>query len=155
MIRALITQLAVISAVCTCVLIICPESAVKKYVKLACSLCVLSLIISFLPFKTDIYQAEGVSVSVTDMTDEAKRMIKEQTASRICGAVYELAYGKYGIEKDGISVSVSYTEREDGVTELTKAEIELNGIKYAVFTVPLKNSVSDLIGIPCEVVVNE
>ena len=45
--------------------------------------------------------------------------------------------------------------REDGVTELTGAHIELNGIKYAVFTVPLKNSVSELLGIPVEAVVNE
>lgn len=154
MIRSLLSQLAVLSALCTCVLIICPESSVKKYVKLACSLCALSLIISFLPFSPDISLA-GEDVSVTDLTDEAKRMIKEQTAERICGAVYELAYGKYGINKDGISVSVSYAEREDGVTELTGARVELNGIKYAVFTVPLKNSVSELLGIPVEVVVNE
>ena len=154
MIRSLLSQLAVLSAICTCVLIICPETAVKKYVKLACSLCALSLILSFLPFSPDILLS-GEDVSVTDLTDEARRMIKEQTASRICGAVYDLAYDKYGINNDGISVSVSYAERGDGVTVLTGARIELNGIKYAVFTVPLKNSVSELLGIPCEAVVNE
>ena len=155
MIRSLLSQLAVLSALCTCVLIICPETAVKKYVKLACVLSVLSLIISFLPFSPDISFDEDTSVSVSDMTNEVSRMIKEQTASRICGAVYDLAYDKYGIDKDGISVSVSYAERDDGVTELTAARIDMAGIKYSVFTVPLKNSVSDLLGIPCEVVVNE
>lgn len=155
MIRDLLTQLAVLSAVCTCVLIICPGSTVKRYVKLSCSLCVLSLIISFIPFNTDISLSNNTAVSVTDLTEEARNMIKEQTASHVCDAVYELAYDKYGIDKGGIFVSVSYSERGDGVTEFTKAEIELSGIKYAVLTVPLKNSVSDLLGIPCEVVVNE
>ena len=155
MIRGLLSQLAALAAICTCVLIICPETALKKYVKLACSLCALSLIISFLPFDVSTPELDGVSVSVTDLTDDARRMITEQTAKRVSDAVYELAYTKYGIEKDGISVNVKYGEREDGAVELTKADIELYGIKYAVFTVPLKNSVAELLGIPCEVVMNE
>ncbi len=155
MIRSLLSQLAVLAAICSCVLIICPETALKKYVKLACSLCALSLILSFLPFHINDLESENVSVSVADLTEDAKRMITEQTAKRVCDAVYELAYTKYGMEKDGISVNVSYGEREDGVTELKKADIELYGIKYAVFTVPLKNSVSELLNIPCEVVIKE
>ena len=155
MIRSLLSQLAVLAAICTCVLIICPETAVKKYVKLACLLCVLSLIVSFLPLDVNAPEFDGVSVSVTDLTEDAKRMIKEQTVKRISDAVYELAYTKYGIDNGGISVDVSYGEREDGVTELKTVSIELSGIKYAVFTVPLKNSVSELLGIPCEVMINE
>lgn len=155
MIRELLSQLAVLAAICACVLFICPDTAVKKYVKLACSLCVLSLIISFLPFHTEVGLPGAENVSVTDLTDDAKRMIKEQTAKRLCGAVYEMAYVKYGVEKDGVTVTVGYGDREDGETELTNAVVEINDIKYAVFSVPLKNSVSELLGIPCEVVVNE
>lgn len=155
MIRELISQLAVLSAVCTCVLIICPDTAFKKYVRLACSLCVLSIIISFLPFDMTSYDTADISVPVTDLTDEAERLITEQTAKRISEAIYELAYTKYGIERDGISADVSYGKRQDGETELTGAKIQLNGIRYAVYTVPLKNSVSELLGIPCEVIINE
>ena len=153
--RNLLAQLAALGVICSCVLIICPESAVKKYVKLACALCALSLIISFMPFSADVSLPDGVSVSVSDMTNEAENMIKEQTAARICDAIYELAYTKYGITKEYITASVSYGEREDGVTELEKARIELTDLKNSVYTVPLKNSVSDLLGIPCEVVMNE
>ena len=153
--RNLLAQLAALGVICSCVLIICPESAVKKYVRLACALCALSLIISYLPFGSDVSLPDGAGVSVSDITAEAEKMIKEQTAARICDAIYELAYTKYGIKRECITASVSYAEREDGVTELKKARIDLTDLKNSVYTVPLKNSVSDLLGIPCEVMMNE
>ena len=155
MIRSLISQLAVLSAVCASVLVICPDTAVKKYVKLACSLCVLSLLISFLPFDFGVPEIGIVSVSVTDLSNDAKRMIAEQTAARVSEAVRELAYDKYGIDGNDIKINISYKERDDGVAELTKAKIELYGLEYSLFTVELKNSVKELLGIPCEVVIIE
>ena len=72
MIRSLFTQLAVLSAVCTAVLILCPGDEIKKYVRFACTLCALSVIISFIPFAKEInLDGQTESVSVTDMPEKA------------------------------------------------------------------------------------
>ena len=83
MIRTVLSQLAVLSAVCTAVLIVCPDGSLKKYVRFSCSLCALSLLISALPVGTRLPELGTQSVSVADMTDQARLMIADQTAERL------------------------------------------------------------------------
>lgn len=154
MISRLLSQLAVLSAICTAVLMICPGDAIKKYVRFACSLCVLSVILSFLPFDTSVPQIDSAEVQITDMTDKAAELTVKLTVSSLENAVADLAYQKHNVPKDDIKVSVSYDN--DGKTiRLTGVKTELKGLKYAVYTVSLKNDVSELLGVPCEVVIEE
>ena len=154
MIRNLLSQLAVLSAVCTATLIICPGDAVKKYVRFACSLCVLSVVLSFIPFSSDIPQIDGDQVQITDMTDKAAEMTVKYTVKNLENAVTELANEKHGIKAEDINVSVAY-DNDGGYVRLTGVNVQLDGLKYAVYTVSLKNEVSELIGVPCEVVIAE
>lgn len=154
MIRQLLSQLAVLSAVCTATLIICPGDAMKKYVRFACSLCVLSVVLSFIPFNSDIPQIDGGQVKITDMTDKAAEMTVKYTVNNLENAVVDLAYEKHGIKAEDINVSVSY-DNDGGYVRLTGVKIRLDGLKYAVYTVSLKNEVSELLGVPCEVVIAE
>lgn len=154
MIRQLLSQLSVLSAVCTATLIICPGDAMKKYVRFACSLCVLSVILSFIPFNSDIPHIDGNQVQITDMTDKAAEMTVKYTVNNLENAVVDLAYEKHGIKSEDINVSVSY-DNDGGYVRLTGVKIRLDGLKYAVYTVNLKNEVSELLGVPCEVVIAE
>ena len=154
MIRSLFSELAVLSAVCTAVLLICPGAEIKKYVRFAYALCALSVIISFLPFVKEMnFTEQTESISVTDMTDKAADLIAKETVSRLENAVFDLASQRHGIEKGDMSVKINYDGGENRTVSLESVKIELNGLKYAVYTVSLKNEVRELLGIPCEVVI--
>ena len=155
MIRQLLSQLAVLSAVCTVTLIICPGAELKKYVRFACVLCALSVIISFLPFSGKPPDTEAEAVSVTDMTEEAAKLIAEQTVSHLEQAVVDLAKEKHGIDKEDINVKITYSSEDGQTMRLKTVTAELKGLKYAVYTVSLKNEVKELLSLPCEVVISE
>ncbi len=149
MIRTVLSQLAVLSAVCTAVLIVCPDGSLKKYVRFSCSLCALSLLISALPVGTRLPELGTQSVSVADMTDQARLMIADQTAERLKEAVISLCETKYGVTPEEVNIDIS--DNENGSLELKGVRIRLGGLKYAVLTVPVKNSVNELLCAPCEV----
>ena len=155
MIRELCKQLAALSAVCTSVLIVSPETEIKKYVRLACSLCAVSLIISFLPFTAGSLSPDGISVSIPDLTDEAKEMVVRQTASDISAAVCDLAHEKYGIGYEDVKAGLEYTQSGDGTVRIQKVRITLYGIEHSIHTSALKASVKDMLAADCEITVEE
>lgn len=155
MIRQLFSQLAALAAVCTVTLMICPETEMKKYVRFACVLCAVSVVVSFLPFSKDLPVLDKSTADVADMTDKAAEMIVKETVSRLEDAVTELAYRRHGIDKDDITAVISYRRGDGGITELDGVNVTLKGLKYAVYTVSLKNEVKELFDIPCEVVISE
>ena len=88
------------------------------------------------------------------MTDEVRKMIAEQTVSRMCGAAREYVSDRFGIPEENIEAQIPTENGEDGI-KITAVKISLYGIRYAYRTVDIKKAVSELFGVGCEVSVIE
>ena len=149
MIRRLLSGLAVMSALCSCVLAVCPGDGIKKYLRFCCCLCALSFIVSFLPLQTGIPDVMHEAPQVADLTADAMKLVKDETAARIRAAVAELAYERYGVAEDDIKVEIEC--EGDAEVRINAVRIELYGLKYAFVVTELKNRVAGLLGVGCEV----
>lgn len=154
--KDLLITLAALSAICTCALIASPEGSFKKYIKLCCTLCVLAVIASLLPGAADLPEAAEIPrAAVEDLSDDAKNIVIEETKKRLCLAVKDAAYEKYGIDGDDISVDMALDLSDLQKIRITKITVQIFGLENAVKVTGLKNYVSDSFGCSCEVTFSE
>lgn len=149
--RELISSLAVLAVVCTAVLAVCPEGELKKYIKLCCSLCAVSVFVSSLPGAVMISGFGADEYKVEDLSDQAVRMVIDRTLSNVEEAVYEAAEGKYGIKRSDLTVVASADASDLTNVKLDGIKCELYGLQNSVYVNSLENYIADRFGCYCEV----
>ena len=143
--------LAALAVVCTAVLAVSPEGELKKYVKLCCALCAVSVFVSLLPLSPSSYGTGFEAYEVEDLSGEAVRLTVERTLSNVEEAVYSAAEQKYGIKKDGLTVKAEADMSDIQNVKLTVIKCEVRGLQYAIYMKSLQNYISDSFGCVCEV----
>ena len=149
--RELVSTLAALAAVCTAVLAVCPEGELKKYIKLCCSLCAVSVFVSFLPGAVSISGVAVEGYTVEDISDDAVQMVIDRTLYNVEQAVADAANARYGIRREDISVKAVADRSELQNIKLVKIKCDLYGISNSVYVKSLENYVSDRFGCDCEV----
>lgn len=156
MIRSLLSSLAVLAAVCSCVLLLCPEDSLKRYVRFSCTLCALCVIVSAVP-RSGASSAlpEYELPRISDTSYRVAEMTAEETVKRLERAAESFVSEKYGVPTDEVHARITYGRTENGEIRLTSAAVTLDGLAHSFLTVDIKRGVSELLGVPCEVIVNE
>ena len=154
MIRTVLSSLSVLAAVCTCVLTLCPDDQMKRYIRFCCALCVLSVLLpapgTGLP---ELPEFRG-RIEISDMTDRIASLTADETVRRLEKAVKDMLEQKHGVGGNDVSVTVT-AEEADGAVRLRSVSVTLYGLGYSLKTTGIKKDAADLLGVPCEVTVDE
>ena len=152
MIRGLISSLAVLSVLASCMIAVSDKDT-AVYLRFCCGLCALCIFSAVLPGKDVRFPADAAErVQIEDMTGTAAELIRSETVNRLAAAVKELAYEKYGVGDGDIDVSIS---AGGDPVRIGSVGVKLYGLKYALCVTELKHGVSDLLGVECEVEIIE
>lgn len=154
MIRTVLTSLSVLAAVCTCILTLCPDDQMKKYVRFCCALCVLSVLIPRSGVGIPELPELPGRAEITDMTDRVAMLTVNETLSRIKAATEEMIEQKHNVVPGDVSVTL-IAEDGDGGVRIVRASVTLYGLGYSFKTTGIKKDVAELLGVPCEVTVDE
>jgi hypothetical protein len=149
--RELFSVIAALAAVCTAVHAVCPEGEIKKYIRLCCVLCAVTVLASFLPERINLPDTGLPAYAVEDISAEAACMVIDRALSNIEDAVYDAAKQKYGVERDDLSVEAVADRSDTSSVKLVMIKCRISGLKNTVIMKSLENFIADRFGCGCEV----
>ncbi len=130
-------------------MLLSPEGKLKKYVSLACSLCVTAALFAFLP-NTDFEPSVISPVTVSDNSDRIRTEIIQRTVDGISTGIKKDLMNRYGLKDGEITVRCNYTDGEE--IEMIGYYIELCGTGNILKTSRIQYYVSENYGAECTVV---
>lgn len=130
-------------------MLLSPEGKLKKYVSLACSLCVVAVLFTFLPSGNIEFDIAS-PVTVTDSSKQAREEIIQRTIEGICAGIKKDLMNRYKIDEEDISIRCNYTDGEE--IEINGYYIELRGAGNILKTSRIQYHVSENYGAECTVV---